>query len=58
MFYDWLRIIWYSLSKFVRWMKPEPLAVTVRQWVVFAVFSGSVFRADRYCLLLRRLGIV
>jgi len=43
MFYDWLRIIWYSLSKFVRWMKPEPLAVTVRQWVVFAVFLGVFF---------------
>jgi hypothetical protein len=43
MFPDWLRIIWYSLSKFVRWMKPEPLAVTVRQWVVFAVFLGVFF---------------
>jgi hypothetical protein len=31
------KIFWYSLSKFVRWMKPEPLTVTVRQWVVFGV---------------------
>jgi hypothetical protein len=32
-----LKIALYSLSKFVRWMKPEPLTVTVRQWVVFGV---------------------
>ena len=43
MFYDWWKIFCDLLSKFVRWIKPEPLTVTVRQWLVFAVFLGVFF---------------
>jgi hypothetical protein len=43
MLYDWWRIFCDLLSKFVRWIKPEPLTLTVRQWLVFAVFLGVFF---------------
>jgi hypothetical protein len=41
MLYDLWRIFWDSVSKFVRWIKPEPLTVTVRQWVAFGVLFGA-----------------
>jgi DNA integrity scanning protein DisA with diadenylate cyclase activity len=33
-----LKIVCYSVSKFVQWIKPEPLTVTVRQVLVFGGF--------------------
>jgi hypothetical protein len=36
------KILYYSICNFVRWVKPEPLTVTVRQVLVFAVLFGAV----------------
>jgi hypothetical protein len=42
MIYDLWRIFWDSVSKFLQWIEPEPLTVTVRQRVAFGVLFGAL----------------